>query len=122
MEIFILILSGFLSGIFGSLGVGGGGVLIAFLTFFLEFSYKSAAGLNLLSFIPIALFSVIIYIKQNKVDLKKAFLMIVSGLVGAPIGVILNSVIDTSIISKILGAFFIAISIKSLFFESTDKS
>ena len=56
LEVFILILSGFLSGIFGSLGVGGGGVLIVFLTLFLDFSRQTAAFINLLFFIPIALF------------------------------------------------------------------
>lgn len=117
MDYIILVISGVLSGIFGSLGVGGGGVLIVFLTFFLGFSYNIASGLNLIFFIPIALFSIIIYLKQNRIDVKKSILMIISGLPGAVLGTYLSSVIETSLLSKFLGAFFIIISLKSLFFE-----
>lgn len=117
MDYIILIISGILSGIFGSLGVGGGGVLIVFLTFFLGFSYTLASGLNLIFFVPIALFSIIIYLKQKRIDIKKSIFMIISGLPGAVLGTYLSTVIETSLLSKLLGAFFIIISLKSLFFE-----
>lgn len=121
MNRIILIISGILSGIFGSLGVGGGGVLIVFLNFFLGFSYTQAAGLNLIFFIPIAFFSIIIYLKQKKIDIKKSLIMILSGLPGAVLGTYLGTVIETSVLSKLLGVFFIIISLKALFFEKSKK-
>ena len=115
MEVFILLLGGFLSGAIGSLGVGGGGVLIVFLTFFLNFSRTDAAFMNLIFFIPIAFISIIIYLKQRQIDVKKALTFLIPSLIGSALGVWLSGVIDTSILSKIFGVLLVFISIRTLF-------
>ena len=115
MNVFWLVLGGFLSGAVGSLGVGGGGILIVFLTMFLSFSRNDAAIINLLFFIPIALFSVVIYLKHKQIDIKKALLLIPTGLIGSAIGVYLSGVIETSLLSKIFGGILIFISLKTFF-------
>jgi len=122
LEIFILIISGFLSGVLGSLGVGGGGVLIVFLTFFLSFQRETAAFTNLLFFIPIALFSTIIYTKQKQIDFKKVLFLVPTGLIGSAIGVYLSDVIETDILTKIFGGILIFISIKTLFTKNKSQS
>ena len=48
------ILIGFLAGFAGGLGVGGGGILLLYLTAFTETSQLSAQGINLLFFLPVA--------------------------------------------------------------------
>ena len=121
MDILIYIIAGFLSGAVGSLGVGGGGVLIVFLTLFLEYSRDEAAVMNLIFFIPIALLSVIIYLKQKQIDVKKAVGLALSGLLGSVLGVYLSGVIETSLLSKIFGGILIAISIKTLFSKTPEK-
>ena len=113
MKVFILLLGGFLSGAIGSLGVGGGGVLIVFLTFFLNFSRTDAAFMNLIFFIPIAFISIII--KQRQIDVKKALTFSIPSLIGSALGVWLSGVIDTSILSKIFGVLLVFISIRTLF-------
>ena len=55
------LLAGLFSGILGSMGLGGGGVLIIYLSLFTETEQLKAQGINLLFFIPIAAASVIIY-------------------------------------------------------------
>ena len=122
MEIFWLILGGFLSGAVGSLGVGGGGILIVFLTMFLNFSRSDAAVMNLLFFIPIATFSVIIYIKRKQIDIKKALLIIPTGLIGSAIGVYLSGVIETSLLTKIFGGILIFISLKTFFSKNDTQN
>ncbi len=118
LEILILIIGGFLSGAVGSLGVGGGGVLIVFLTFFMNFTRENASVINLIFFIPIALFSVIIYVRNKQIDIKKALSLAIPGLLGSGLGVYLSGVIETSVLSKIFGGILIAISIKTLFSKS----
>ena len=120
LEIFLLILGGFLSGFVGSLGVGGGGVLIVFLTFFMSMQREVAAITNLWFFIPIACFSVIIYLKRGQIDVKKSLLLASFGLIGSAIGVYLSGVIDTKILTKIFGAGLIFISVKTLFEKQKD--
>lgn len=122
MEIFILIISGFLSGVLGSLGVGGGGVLIVFLTFFLSFQREAAAFTNLLFFIPIALFSTIIYTKQKQIEFKKVLFLVPTGLIGSAVGVYLSNVIETDILTKIFGGILIFISLKTLFTKNKSQS
>ena len=121
MDILIYIIAGFLSGAVGSLGVGGGGVLIVFLTLFLEYSRDEAAVMNLIFFIPIALLSVIIYLKQKQIDVKREVGLALSGLLGSVLGVYLSGVIETSLLSKIFGGILIAISIKTLFSKTPEK-
>ena len=120
MKIFLLILGGFLSGFVGSLGVGGGGVLIVFLTFFMSMQREIAAITNLWFFIPIACFSMIIYLKRGQIDVKKSLLLASFGLIGSAIGVYLSGVIDTKILTKIFGAGLIFISVKTLFAKQKD--
>ena len=55
------LLAGLLSGIAGAMGLGGGGVLIIYLTLLADLSQQKAAGINLIFFIPISILAVIIY-------------------------------------------------------------
>ena len=52
----------FLTGIFASMGLGGGMVLIVYLTVFAGFSQIAAQGINLVFFIPIAIISLVLII------------------------------------------------------------
>lgn len=58
------LLAGLLSGIIGSMGLGGGAVLIIYLSLFTETEQLRSQGINLLFFIPIALIAVIIYAEK----------------------------------------------------------
>lgn len=62
----------FLSGIFASMGLGGGMVLIVYLTVFAGFSQLAAQGINLVFFIPIAIISLVLHTKNKLVEWKKA--------------------------------------------------
>ena len=56
--IVLTFLAALVSGICASMGLGGGSILILFLTFFLGVDRIVAGGVNLLFFIPVALVSV----------------------------------------------------------------
>lgn len=55
------ILAAFFSGLAGSLGLGGGGVLVLYLVLALGMPQLKAQGINLLFFIPCAVLSSIVY-------------------------------------------------------------
>ena len=63
--IILYALTGFLAGILGGMGMGGGTLLIPILTIFLGFKQKNAQAINLLVFIPMSLFALIIHIKNK---------------------------------------------------------
>ena len=49
------VLAGLLSGALGAMGLGGGGVLVIYLTLAAQMEQTTAQGVNLLLFIPCAL-------------------------------------------------------------------
>ena len=60
--------AGILSGMLGAMGLGGGGVLIIYLTLFANLQQQTAQGINLLLFLPCAAISVILYHRKGPVS------------------------------------------------------
>ena len=76
------LLAGLLSGIIGAMGMGGGAVLIVYLTLFLDVEQLKAQGTNLIFFIPIGVTALIIYSIKKQIKWKKALPLAVGGIVG----------------------------------------
>ncbi len=109
-----VVLSSFLSGLLGSMGFGGGSVLIIYLTSFLALSQKQAQGINLVFFIPIALLSVIMYLKEKLINLKQVLPVILPALIGAVIGFLLLKFIPGEFAGKMFGVLLIFMGIRAL--------
>lgn len=93
-----------LSGAAGAMGLGGGSVLLIYLTVFAKTNQITAQGINLLFFLPIAACSVIIYSIRKQIKWRKIFLLIIFGTLGGLIGSILVSFIEVSLLRKFFGA------------------
>ncbi|MEE0930959.1 MAG: hypothetical protein UIM53_08165 [Acutalibacteraceae bacterium] len=61
MNLLWLLIASFGAGLLGSMGMGGGGILVIFLSLCTDIPQANAQGINLLFFIPIAILSVIMY-------------------------------------------------------------
>ena len=68
MDIVVLALAGLLSGICASMGLGGGFVLLVYLTLFTQLSQLDAQLTNLVFFLPIAVLSVILHLKNQLIE------------------------------------------------------
>ena len=112
----------FLTGIFASLGVGGGMILIIYLTVFAGFDQLSAQGINLIYFIPIAAMSVIIHTKNKLIEWKKIIPAIITGTFFAVFGTFAAKYIGSENLRKIFAVFIFAIGLKELFFRTSDNS
>lgn len=108
-------IAAFLTGIFAAMGVGGGMILIIYLTFFAGFPQLSAQGINLIYFIPIALLSVIIHTKNKLIEWKKIVPSLIAGTAFAVLGAFAADCLGSEILGKIFGGFIIIIGIKELF-------
>ena len=109
------ILAGFLSGIIGAMGMGGGAVLIIYLTLIKDTSQIKAQGINLLFFIPIAISALIIYSKKGKIKWKSTWPLAVGGLLGAGLGFFATDLIGGEILGKIFGGVLILLGIMEIF-------
>ena len=109
------IVAGFVSGIIGAMGLGGGGVLLIYLSAFLGVDQLKAQGINLLFFIPIGTISVIIYGIKREIRWKKVGLFALFGLIGAVIGFFLSKFLGAEITAKIFGGLLVFLGLKQIF-------
>ena len=102
------------------MGLGGGFVLVVWLTLFAETEQRTAQGINVLFFLPIAFVSLIMHLKNglvNKVLVKKLAL---GGLLGAAIGTLVSQVIANDLLRKLFALFLLAFGLRELFAKGTN--
>lgn len=104
---------GFLSG----LGVGGGSLLILWLTVVLGFSQDTARGINLLFFLPCALTACLFRLKQGKLDLRRCLPAILAGTASAAVFSVIAGYLDTDVLRKPFGILLLVTGIRELFYR-----
>ena len=106
-------LLGFLSGI----GVGGGSLLILWLTLVLHMDHSVARIINLLFFIPSAIIASIFRWKQGALKLSKILPAVIAGAICAAGFTLLSQCIDTSLLKKLFGILLLATGIRELLYK-----
>ena len=104
---------GFLSG----LGVGGGSLLILWLTIVLGVPHSEARSINLLFFLPAALIACLFRWKQGHVDWKQIWPAIFAGCGAAAIFSYAGRSMDLQHLKKIFGVILIATGIREIFYK-----
>lgn len=105
---------GFFAGLAGGMGIGGGGILLLYLTAFSGASQLFAQGINLVFFLgtaPVALFG---HIRNGFVKWKTAAVSAVFGLPGVIIGFNIAQSIDKTLLRGIFSVFLLFIGIREL--------
>ena len=102
---------GFLSGIFTGFGVGGGVFLIMLLNWVSSFSQLEIQSINLIYYIPTAIFSVWVYSKEQSIDFKFGIKFIVIALITAIIGAFLANRMDVNLLRKLFAFYLIGVGI-----------
>lgn len=110
-----MIISSLLAGILGSMGFGGGSVLIIYLVNYLSLPQKQAQGINLIFFIPCALLSVITYRNRGMVKLRRTLPVTLFAVLGSAAGFVILKYMPTHILSKLFGIFLIFFGVIQLF-------
>ncbi len=106
---------GFLSGILGGMGMGGGTLLIPMLTIFLSVSQHEAQAVNLVSFIPLGIVALIIHLKSKLVKKEGLPFIIVPAVVMSVLGSLLSLKIKGELLTKIFGGFLLVLSLIQFF-------
>ena len=94
------ILIGLVSGIVSGMGMGGGTILITFLTNFLGVNQLVAQACNIIFFIPTSIIATIVNSKNKIINWKIAIILAVSGILGAILGSISANKVDVNILRK----------------------
>ncbi len=111
VTIILYAILGFASGIFGGLGMGGGTLLIPLLNIFLGLEQKLCQGINLVSFLVMALFSLIIHFKNGYIQTKGIFYIILSGLALSLVGSFLAGALPSKVLKISFGVFLCVLSV-----------
>ncbi len=113
------LLAGLFSGIIGSMGLGGGAVLIIYLTLFTDTKQLTAQGINLLFFIPIAVVAVAIYAFKKQIKWRITLKIALWGLLGTAGGWLFTSFLGGELTSKIFGGLLVIIGVREIFTRKT---
>lgn len=114
MEWLWFIVAGIVSGVVAGMGMGGGTLLIPILTIFFSIAQSNAQGINLLAFLPCAIVSLIIHIKNKLVNFKIGVPIIITGVI-ASVGASLLAVNTKNQTLQILfGVFLLIIGIEQM--------
>ena len=104
------------------MGLGGGAVLIIYLSLFTETEQLKSQGINLLFFIPIALIAVIIYAIKKKIKWKLTLKISLFGIIGTLAGWYIAGFLGGEIIKKLFGGLLLFLGAKELFFKEKNKN
>lgn len=104
---------GFLAG----LGVGGGTLLLLWLTAILNTPQPEARAINLLFFIPTALISSFFHRKKGTLKLKTVFPAMVAGCIFAALASYFSKSTDVALLRKLFGILLIATGLRELFYR-----
>ncbi|MBC8585785.1 sulfite exporter TauE/SafE family protein [Youxingia wuxianensis] len=114
MNWFIIGLASFLSGLLGSLGMGGGSVLLLYLRMVEKIDQLPAQGINLVFFIPIGLLSILLHWKNKLVEWKCVLLCVLSGIPAVFLGVWLSNLAGNSLLSKLFAGLLFLVGVREL--------
>ena len=117
LQFVILITIGLIAGfVSGSMGVGGGIIIIPALVFFLGLSQQEAQGTSfaILS-IPVALASAVNYYKGGFINFKFAAIIIITFVVGGYLGSLLSVHLPAKTLQKAFGVLLLLVGLKILF-------
>lgn len=106
---------GLATGILSACGLGGGTLLLLYLTQVLAMDLHQAQAINLLFFLPSALFALPAHKKGGFLDKRVITPAILGGLVTAVFGVWLGNRMETALVRKIFGGFLLILGLKTLF-------
>jgi uncharacterized membrane protein YfcA len=107
-------IAGFLAGLTASMGLGGGFILIIYLSVFKGAEQSAAGGVNLLFFLPIAFVSSLIHLKNNLIEKTIIPAVCLAGSIGAAGGVLLMKSLDESVLRKLFAALLIIVGLREI--------
>lgn len=113
----VILIVGTVLGILAGLGIGGGSLLILWLTMILELPHEAARGINLLFFLPTATIACLFRWRQGRLALKKVLPGILAGCLAAGLFTALGSSIDTELLKKPFGILLLLTGLRELFYR-----
>lgn len=110
--------AGLVCGVLSGFGIGGGSLLMVWLTAVLSFEQKTAQGINLLYFLPTAAAALIFHARNRVIEWKAVLPAALCGCVTAILGALLSARLEMSLLRRLFGGFLILVGLSEVFLRS----
>ena len=117
----ICLLVGTVLGFLAGLGVGGGSLLITWLTGVLSLPYPQARTLNLLFFLPCALTATLVRQRMSVLRLKKLLPATIAGSISAVLFFWLSRYVPAGHLRQLFGIFLVITGVHELFIKGRNQ-
>ena len=115
MSTALSLLAGFVCGVISGFGIGGGTLLVVYMTLLSGLDQRAAQGINLLYFLPTAAAALILHSKNRLVSWRVTLPAALAGCVTAALSAWLAAQLDTGLLKKLFGGFLILVGLSELF-------
>ena len=105
---------GAVTGVLSGFGVGGGTLLLVYMTAFAGLDQHLAQGINLLYFLPAGLMALPAHVKNGYIEKQALLPALGAGLVCAALAAWAATALDTGLLRKCFGCFLILIGLWEL--------
>ena len=109
------VIIGFLTGVISGFGVGGGSLLIVYLTIFGGVDQYTAGGINLLYFTGCAPAALLSHIREKRVVWRAVCFCVLIGIPCSVLASVLSSQLDVSLLRKGFGLIVLYVALKEIF-------
>ena len=103
------------TGVLSGFGVGGGTLLLVYMTAFAGLDQRLAQGINLLYFLPAGLLALPAHIKNGCIEKKALAPTIGSGLLCAALAAWAATAVEVELLRKCFGGFLVLVGVTELF-------
>ena len=110
------------TGVLSGFGVGGGTLLLVYMTAFAGVEQRLAQGINLLYFLPAGLLALPAHVKNGYIETPVLLPAIGAGLVCAALAAWAATAMEVELLRKLFGAFLIAVGLMELFTKPDSRS
>lgn len=113
----VVLIVGTVLGFLAGIGVGGGSLLILWLTLALGMAHPQVRVINLLFFLPSAVIASFFRWRQGKLDFKKILPAILAGCAAAAACSYFSTKLDMALLKKLFGGLLLITGIRELLYK-----
>ena len=121
-SLILTLMVGSVLGFLAGLGVGGGSLLLLWLTLIVQLEPPEARIINLLFFLPSAVITCLFRWKQGTLVIKNILPAIIGGCGGAVLGSFAADYLPVSILRKLFGMLLLATGIREILYKQKKQA
>lgn len=117
IEFCIALLAAVFCGTLAGMGLGGGSLLILWLTAVQNMDPVTARGINLVFFLPAALIATLSRIRKGSLPIQKVMPAVWAGILFAILFSLISSRLDIGLLQKLFGILLLITGLRELFYR-----